>query len=305
MSLHYSLESAVIQEQSREPYRTELAYFTDVIFSRLGLPKEPKVLDLGSGLGALGKAMPHDGGIYRIGSDHNVDIAVAGATYYDTYVAADTAQLPFASESLDVVSGFDILNWVPDLDKTISETARVLKLGGTAVFFQCAESGINFLTNQNKVALPVVYESGNLHVFETTKATFLEAWNQVKTILEGTSELANLIANLDNTMLNTPNQLFHVLLSNTEQMSEIENFILRDICRAIHACASDIATKKQEEITVFNRSTNWQRFTDHLQGTATVGGLMFEYGIFELGTHLPKPLRPTAYLLQKTRSSIR
>ncbi len=298
--LEYSLESAVAQEESREPYRAEIAQFTEQLFSQLKLPQDPMVLDLGSGLGALGKAMPRCNGMHYIGSDDNIEVALAGANHYDSYVTADTAHLPFADESLDAISGFDILNWVPNLDETVSETSRVLKPGGTAVFLQYAEPGINFLTCQDKVALPVVYKSGNLHVFETTKSTFEQAWEQVKIQLKDADDLEEFVAELDYNMTHAPNLLFHALLSDTEHMSDLVHFILGGIGRLVLANAEKIATEKQEEVTLFNRSTNWQRFTDHLEKKAAENGLSFEYGIFALATHLPKPLQVTALLLQKT-----
>lgn len=46
------------------------------------------------------------------------------------YVAATSDRLPFASGSLDVVTAFNALDHVEDVDRTLAEVARVLRPGG-------------------------------------------------------------------------------------------------------------------------------------------------------------------------------
>lgn len=64
----------------------------------------------------------------------------------DTKVAA-AEELPFEDEQFDLVLGHDVLHHIPDVEKAIHESLRVLKPGGRFVF--CGEP-----TRANEVLLP-------------------------------------------------------------------------------------------------------------------------------------------------------
>lgn len=50
-----------------------------------------------------------------------------------TFVEADATCLPFADRSFDTVFSFASLYYVPEVEQTIAETARVLRPGGVAI----------------------------------------------------------------------------------------------------------------------------------------------------------------------------
>jgi SAM-dependent methyltransferase len=80
------------------------------------------------------------------------DLAAAGATsvrdaydlsaYEDTicFAAIDALAMPFQDESIDVVYGHAFVHHLPDREAFLRETARVLRPGGYAVFFDDAYS---------------------------------------------------------------------------------------------------------------------------------------------------------------------
>ena len=52
--------------------------------------------------------------------------------------AIDAEQLPFADDSVDIVLGYAFVHHLPDLDRFLTETARVLVPGGRAIFLDAA-----------------------------------------------------------------------------------------------------------------------------------------------------------------------
>jgi SAM-dependent methyltransferase len=87
------------------------------------------LLDLGCGGGVVTRAAE---GIFArtIGLDLSPRILAASGKIADWRIAADTDALPFADESVDVVSCFAVLHHLFDAAALVRETARVLKPGG-------------------------------------------------------------------------------------------------------------------------------------------------------------------------------
>ena len=54
------------------------------------------------------------------------------------FAGIDAENLPFADASVDIVYGYAFVHHLPDLDRFLAETARVLRPGGRAVFLDAA-----------------------------------------------------------------------------------------------------------------------------------------------------------------------
>lgn len=52
------------------------------------------------------------------------------------FVRGDALHLPFADDSFDAATGHSFLYLVPDVDRVLAETARVLRPGGTCAFLE-------------------------------------------------------------------------------------------------------------------------------------------------------------------------
>ena len=114
------------------PYRFRLAARN--ILRELKLQGGEKILELGSGLGLLGKAIKEE-----VGGDikyYSVELAFNPAKKSKRNLIepmqADLLNLPFKSESFDDVVSTDVLEHIPDADKAVAEIRRVLKSNGKA-----------------------------------------------------------------------------------------------------------------------------------------------------------------------------
>lgn len=91
-------------------------------------------LDIGCGVGKLlDCARNLRGGREGVGMDLTYRLLATAKTRFacpDHLIQGDGSCLPFADRSFDVVTATEVLEHVPDLDKTISEIARVLLPGG-------------------------------------------------------------------------------------------------------------------------------------------------------------------------------
>jgi SAM-dependent methyltransferase len=97
---------------------------------RRALPKEsPRILDVGCGTGVN---LEH---LEKLGSVVGLDVAQAALQYCVkrrpfVLAAGSFARLPFADQSFDVVTAFDVLEHDADPTSCLLESARVLKPGG-------------------------------------------------------------------------------------------------------------------------------------------------------------------------------
>lgn len=104
--------------------------FTDHFELAADRVRGSRILDVGCG--PRGSLEWSDGANLRVGLDPLAFEyrAFGTATHRMQYVAATSDRLPFASASLDVVSAFNSLDHVEDVEATLSEVARVLRPGG-------------------------------------------------------------------------------------------------------------------------------------------------------------------------------
>jgi 2-polyprenyl-6-hydroxyphenyl methylase/3-demethylubiquinone-9 3-methyltransferase len=100
------------------------------------------LLDVACGGGLFG---PHlDGRGYRVlGVDLSArSLHQAGRHGFDTVVQADITRLPFADESIEVVTAGQCLEHVPDPYGVVDEACRVLRPGGTLILDTIADTRI-------------------------------------------------------------------------------------------------------------------------------------------------------------------
>lgn len=93
-----------------------------------------RVLEIGCGAGRMVKNLKfHCPEIEIHGCDISyqaIHIASRDAQQAANFAVADVQALPYADESFDIVVGFDIMEHVTDVQRTIAETYRVLKKRG-------------------------------------------------------------------------------------------------------------------------------------------------------------------------------
>jgi ubiquinone/menaquinone biosynthesis C-methylase UbiE len=106
----------------------------------LNLSSGESVLDIGCGPGylceSMGKIVGHHGAV--VGIDISTDlIALCNrrkASTWLSYAIGDATKINQANASFDVVVCAQVAEYVPDVDRVLSEALRVLKPGGRTVF---------------------------------------------------------------------------------------------------------------------------------------------------------------------------
>jgi ubiquinone/menaquinone biosynthesis C-methylase UbiE len=114
------------------PYRFKLA--AKCIIKELSINKNAKILEIGSGLGLLGKAIKEltNGEVDYFGIELAYKSAQASSEKGLFEVQADAVNLPFADSSFDIIISADVLEHIPNSEQTIKEIYRVLKENGRA-----------------------------------------------------------------------------------------------------------------------------------------------------------------------------
>jgi ubiquinone/menaquinone biosynthesis C-methylase UbiE len=105
-------------------------FFTDFFGLSTDFYQDKRILDIGCGpRGSLEWA---DMAKERIGLDPlaNEYLKLGAKQHQMQYVASGSEDIPFESAYFDVVSSFNSLDHVENVEKTIAEIARVLKSGG-------------------------------------------------------------------------------------------------------------------------------------------------------------------------------
>ena len=109
------------------PFRFRLAARN--ISRELGLQGGERILELGSGLGLLGKAIKEDvdGDLEYYGVELAFNPATKSKENLIVPTQADVLSLPFANESFDAIVSTDVLEHIPDAEAAVHEIKRVLK----------------------------------------------------------------------------------------------------------------------------------------------------------------------------------
>jgi SAM-dependent methyltransferase len=106
------------------------AYFRDYVgFVSGEAPAGGRALDVGCGSGWTSLLL-HEAGLDTVGVDLTADAFEVAARDRLTFVAGNAMSLPFPDSTFDVVSGYQMLEHVPDPAQALSEFARVLRPGG-------------------------------------------------------------------------------------------------------------------------------------------------------------------------------
>mgnify|MGYP001613730139 FL=1 len=128
-----SVADAVSKLRERvAPFRFKLAARN--ISRELDLKGGERILELGSGLGILGKAIKDevDGNLEFYGVELALNPAAKSKENLIESTQADVINLPFASESFDAIVSTDVLEHIPNAEAAVKEIKRVLKLGAKA-----------------------------------------------------------------------------------------------------------------------------------------------------------------------------
>ena len=115
-------------------------YFSQVLIKQLRIETEgKKILDVGCGGGILAEEFARLG-CQVIGIDPSASSLATARAHaqqaglYIDYRVGSGEDLPFANESFEIVYCSDVLEHVNDLEKVISEIARVLKPNGVFLY---------------------------------------------------------------------------------------------------------------------------------------------------------------------------
>lgn len=131
--------------------------------------KEKRVLEIGLGLGADSEQIIRRGALWN-GVDLTPESISRLTTRfklrnlpYEHLKVGSVCELPFDSDTFDVVYSFGVLHHVPDIEKAQSEIARVLKPGGQLIVMLYAKYSLNYLVSimfVRRLALLLLYISG-------------------------------------------------------------------------------------------------------------------------------------------------
>ena len=106
---------------------------TDVALEAIRREQPKRVLDIGCGPGAFAERVAAETGAAVVAADASARMVEVAAARGLEAVVADVQALPFADGEFDCVVAAWMLYHVPDLDRAISELARVVRAGGLLV----------------------------------------------------------------------------------------------------------------------------------------------------------------------------
>jgi ubiquinone/menaquinone biosynthesis C-methylase UbiE len=131
--------------------------------------KGKRVLEIGLGLGADSEQIIRRGAIWS-GLDLTPEsIARLAARFqlrnlpYENLKVGSVRELPFDSDTFDIVFSHGVLHHVPQIEKAQAEIARVLKPGGQLIVMLYAKYSLNYLVSiavVRRLALLFLYVSG-------------------------------------------------------------------------------------------------------------------------------------------------
>lgn len=124
-------ESFIKNERDHFWWVGRRAIFFDVLRQRLGpRPDHALVLDLGCGVGGMLEGLREFGHV--IGTDTDLEsLHFCHERGFPRVLEAVGQALPFANDTLDLVTAFDVLEHIEQEAETLAECRRVLRPGGT------------------------------------------------------------------------------------------------------------------------------------------------------------------------------
>ncbi len=98
-------------------------------------PQGARVADLGTGAGTLVDLFRKDYQAEAFGIDYNTLLLQVGRDLYpeQTSVQGNAYHLPFANQSLDMLTATNVIYLLDNPEEALHEVVRVLKIGGTIV----------------------------------------------------------------------------------------------------------------------------------------------------------------------------
>lgn len=107
-------------------------------FRRFSLPFETRVLDVGTRFGSFVNALDAEGYGCAEGIDVDDEALGVGRGRYphlaERLLLCDGESLSYPSAGFDVVTAFDVLEHIPDVEAYLREISRVLAANGTLIF---------------------------------------------------------------------------------------------------------------------------------------------------------------------------
>jgi len=132
---YYNIET--VKQQEKVAGTRDMVSQRNVVKDRLALASGESVLDVGSGNGILAREMALDVGPngYVLGIDPSESmVSMAKATCPEAeFVLGDAMKLPTEDMQFDAATACQVMCFVPDINKALSEIYRTLKPGGRLV----------------------------------------------------------------------------------------------------------------------------------------------------------------------------
>ena len=112
--------------------------------------RNERVLEIGGGLGTDGRQFARNGARYVDAdlSGNSLSLARQGfllERLTGGFTQTDAENLPFASETFDLVYSHGVLHHTPDTERAIGEVFRVLKRGGKAIIMLYARESLGYV----------------------------------------------------------------------------------------------------------------------------------------------------------------
>jgi arsenite methyltransferase len=149
------------------------------ILQALNLHSGDRVLDVGSGPGflasAIGEAVGSSGWVCGIDiSEPLLAVAKAHCTHQSwvEFHLADAAKLPFPDSHFDIVVSTQVLEYLPDVDATLTEIYRVLRVGGSVVILDTDWDSLVWHTN-DRTRMNHILTAWNEHTTDPHLPTIL------------------------------------------------------------------------------------------------------------------------------------